>query len=469
VAAHQMKSPGGVFLGYLHPNEITASFHLSLMDLVLLDQKNPKELGRLVNWAGVRAVGSELPEARNTVVRAMLESDAEWLFFVDSDMGFDMWTLESMLSVCTENGVRLLGGLCFTYKEAGYDGMWGLRSFPLPTIYEYGLDPNTGVEDFRSRAHYPVNSLMRVAATGGALLLIHRSVLEQVRDKYGEVWFNRLPRPDATLYGEDISFFVRTGSLEIEAYVHTGIGTNHKKSIWVSELDFWESFNAPPATETVDVIVPTVKARSGNIPELAASLKASTGLARLVLVLDDEDHRDELHEMGVTGFAWIYQPGSFARKINTAYRESAELNPRPWFQVVGDDCRFHPGWLDHSQMVAKFYGGKVIGSNDLANPRVMRGEHATHWMIARDYIDEQGASWDGPGVVAHEGYRHWFVDDEIVTVARQRGVFQSALAARIEHLHPITGKVASDEVYEKNDKYAAQDRDLFEKRVKANA
>jgi hypothetical protein len=115
------------------------------------------------------------------------------------------------------------------------------------------------------------------------------------------------------------------------------------------------------------------------------------------------------------------------------------------------------------------YSAKVIGSNDLANPRVMRGEHATHWMIARDYIDEVGASWDGPGVVAHEGYKHWFCDDEIATAARLRGVFQMALAAEIEHLHPITGKRETDEVYQRNDRHATADRMVFERRLKKYA
>jgi hypothetical protein len=43
-----------------------------------------------------------------------------------------------------------------------------------------------------------------------------------------------------------------------------------------------------------------------------------------------------------------------------------------------------------------------------------------------------------------------------------------ALGAKIEHFHPIAGKADTDEVYEKNDKYAAQDGDLFRKREKAN-
>jgi glycosyltransferase involved in cell wall biosynthesis len=290
-------------------------------------------------------------------------------------------------------------------------------------------------------------------------VLIHRTVFEKVAEEYGNTWFERLPGPNG-LRGEDISFFIRAGAAGFGAWIHTGIRTNHHKNIWVSEIDFWESFHAPPATETVDVIVPTVRPRAGNIPELATSLKASTGLARLILVVDDEDHEAELAQYGDT----VIFPGSFARKINAAYPHTTA----PWIQVVGDDCRFHPGWLDHAQQTARLHGAKVVGSNDLANPRVVRGEHATHWMIDRSYIDEVGASWDGPGIVAHEGYRHWFVDDEIVAAAKQRGVFQMALGAKIEHLHPIAGKADTDEVYEKNDKYAAQDRDLFEKRLKAN-
>jgi len=252
--------------------------------------------------------------------------------------------------------------------------------------------------------------------------------------------------------------------LGIPCFVHTGIRTSHHKQIHVQEEDFWNSFHAPPATQLVDVIVPTVKARSKNVLPLAESLKASTGLARLVLVLDDETHKAELEELGVDCSDSVICPGRFPVKVNAGYAASTA----PWVQVVGDDVRFHPGWLDHQQWVAKLYGGKVVGSNDLANQRVMRGEHATHWMIARDYIDEVGASWDGPGKIAHEGYRHWFCDDEIVAAAKQRGVFQPALGAVIEHLHPITGLVPTDDVYRKNDVYAERDQKLFQKRVRDN-
>jgi hypothetical protein len=297
-----------------------------------------------------------------------------------------------------------------------------------------------------------------------ALCLIHRTVLERIHKEHGPTWFDRIPKPKKKVgdgpLGEDISFFVRCAGVGVFPWVHTGVRTNHFKRIYVQEEDFWQSFHAPPATEPVDVIIPTVRERAANIRPLVESLRASTGLANVILVVDDEDHQAEL---GVDA-DYVIHPGRFPGKLNAGYQHTKA----DWIQFVGDDVRFHPGWLDHQQHVAGLYQAKVIGSNDLTNSRVMRGEHATHWMLARSYIEESGASWDGPGTLAHEGYKHWFVDDEIVAKAKAEGVFQVALGAVIEHLHPITGRVETDEVYKRNDAYAERDRIHYQRRLKAH-
>jgi hypothetical protein len=80
-----------------------------------------------------------------------------------------------------------------------------------------------------------------------------------------------------------------------------------------------------------------------------------------------------------------------------------------------------------------------------------------------------GASWDGPKVVAHEGYRHNFVDDEIVTAAKQRGVWQMALGSVVEHLHPVFGKAEDDEVYQLGKSCWEADWELFKQRRAANS
>jgi hypothetical protein len=85
-------------------------------------------------------------------------------------------------------------------------------------------------------------------------------------------------------------------------------------------------------------------------------------------------------------------------------------------------------------------------------------------LIRRSYIDEVGASWDGPGIVCHE-YGHQFVDDEIVAAARQRGVWQMALGSIVEHLHPYWNKADDDDIYRKGRETMDADRATFEARA----
>jgi len=194
------------------------------------------------------------------------------------------------------------------------------------------------------------------------------------------------------------------------------------------------------------------------------SLRASTDDARVYAVSQDGDE--------ATFNAWIAAGANvltafgttFAEKVNHGYRNTGES----WLFITGDDVKFHDRWLLNAQIVA---GSRhhVVGTNDLGNARVMAGEHGTHLLIRRSYVDEVGASWDGPGVVCHEGYRHWYVDNEIVTAAKQRGVWISAKSSIVEHMHPLFGKGQPDEVYELGQSYAEVDRKTFEERVRAHA
>ncbi len=450
-------------IGYLHTNDVSASFHKSLLNLIVFDRGGPKRVGQV---ADVKCGALAIPYGRNDLCRALLRGRCEWLLMVDGDMGFEPFALDQLLSLADPERRPMVGGLCFANRESISDGMNGMRCFPKPTLFDW-IDGDPGGR-YQGRAHYPVNTLLRTAATGSAFVLIHRSVVERVNAEYGENWFSRLPNSVGGLQGEDISFCSRTRSLGIPLYVHTGIRTTHLKWRWLGEQDFWSSFLAPPARERCDVVVPVLH-RPGNVERFMVSLKASTGLATAWFVCEPDDH-EEMAEVGRWGgevLVWdgASHPGRFAEKVNFACRRTEA----PWLLLVGDDVSFRAGWLDQAQDVAGRYGSNVVGTNDLCNPRVMRGEHATHPMIRRSYIEEVGASFDGPGVVCHEGYRHWFVDDEIVVAAKRRRTFQMALAAQVEHLHPIGGTAEMDEVYSLGNESVARDRELCERRVRAGS
>jgi hypothetical protein len=418
-----------------------------------------------------------LVAARNQVAAQLLASDCDYLLWVDTDMGFEANSLDRMLQVADPQTRPIIGGLCFAARQYATDGMNGYWTRPQPTLYSWQDNPDGG-SGFVISPMYPVNMLMNVAATGSAFILIHRSAFERIAEttipgtdeKIGPHWYDRTPAPNGELLGEDISFCVRANLAGIPVYVHTGVRTSHYKGQWVQEKDHWRAYNPPPATEKTAVVVP-VLGRPQHAEPFMRSLKASTGLATAYAVCERSEP-EVAAAWKAAGAHVLYGDDeqvdgqgpaahTYAEKANLAYRQTVE----PWLFVCGSDVTFHPGWLSHAQHVADVLNADVVGTNDLGNQRVMAGEHATHLLIRRSYVDGTGASWDGPKVLAHEGYAHNFVDDEIVTAARQRGVWQMALGSVVEHHHPVFGKGDDDEVYQLGHSSWERDWELYKARL----
>jgi hypothetical protein len=197
----------------------------------------------------------------------------------------------------------------------------------------------------------------------------------------------------------------------------------------------------------VDVLVPVLH-RPHRAAPFVHSLYATVGrdACRVTIIagLDDLQTAEAWARTGVNVVVCPAEPGSFAQRINYGYKRTY----RPWMLLCGDDLSFYDGWLEALERAnERVPRARVIGTNDLGNGSVTAGLHATHMLISRDYVNEVGASWDGPGIVCHEGYRHCYVDNEIVEAAKQRQVWEMAIDSIIEHLHPAWGKADMDETY----------------------
>lgn len=451
-----------VSLGFVYPNTRTATFDDCREQLLAFDRAHDKVFDHAWSRISARVGTIGLIAARNDVAAAFLASESDYMLWIDSDMGFEPESAYRLLAVADPVERPIVGGLCFVNREVAHDGMFGFRTQPLPTIYDW-IEDEDGTPRFLSMPLYPVNAVMRVRATGSAFILIHRSVFERMATEESPTFgrpYDQVRGPDGKLLGEDVSFCVRAAQLEIPVHIHTGVRTTHFKHRWLSETDHWRAFNPPPATDETAVVVPVLR-RPQNAEPFMRSLRASTGLATVYAIADGDDPGTAEAWVAAGAQVIVGDVRTYARKANLGYGKTSE----PWLFVCGDDVAFHPGWLNHAQHVAAMLHGDVIGTNDLGNPRVMAGEHATHLLIRRSYVDEVGASWDGPGVVCHEGYRHCFVDDEIVTAAKQRGAFQSALGSVVEHNHPLWGKSDEDEVYRLGQSSYEQDGRLFRSRL----
>lgn len=458
-ATESVPSPK-VVIAWLSPGETSMFFTTSLSLLLLRDRALERHI---VNMIPMHS-GVNVSHARNHITVQFLDENpgAEWLLWVDSDMEFEADALTRLIDSADPVERPIVGGLCF-----GEDAETGL----FPTIYRFAQDAEGRVQCIRL-GDYPDDTMFEVAATGAAFLLIHRSALEAMRAmEFNPVYpfFQELEMYDKPV-GEDIAFCARARATRtttwphgIPVFVNTAVKIGHHKSHMLTADKFRKQQGlkqlAPPATVPTAVIVPVLN-RPANARPFVESLRASTGLARIVPVIeaDDVESWDAWLEMGVLPL--LADGHTFAEKVNQGARETDE----PWLLIVGDDVRFHPGWLDAAQFAA---GDRydVVGTNDMGNPRVVRGEHATHILLRRSYVEKVGASWDGPGIVAHEGYRHWFVDDEIVTCAKQRDTWVSAGASIIEHLHPLWGKAVEDDTYLHGQESRFTDEALWQQRL----
>lgn len=204
------------------------------------------------------------------------------------------------------------------------------------------------------------------------------------------------------------------------------------------------------------VLVP-VLGRPHRVAPLVASIAHATPERHRVLFIADPTDTDTIQAVQASGAGLLIHGGSWARKINAGVRATTE----PLIFLGADDLEFHPGWLEAA--AARLEGGvRVVGVNDLGHRRVRGGKHATHFLVARDYVER--GSIDDPGRLIHEGYAHNFCDDEFVATAKRRGVIAFATDAVVEHLHPDFDRAPDDDTYRLGRSRMDADRRLYRRR-----
>lgn len=189
--------------------------------------------------------------------------------------------------------------------------------------------------------------------------------------------------------------------------------------------------DAPVADDDVVILVPILH-RAHRVVPLVESIRA-TCTARVLFLVSPGDTAvhaavDRVGEQRIVVAQYRY--GDYARKINVGVGATTE----PLVFTAADDLHFEPGWLAAARAAMTDDTG-VVGTNDLGSPRVMSGEHATHFLFARWYIERHGTI-DEPGKAMYEGYPHEYVDDEVVETARARGAYAFAPGSHVRHLHP---------------------------------
>ena len=210
-----------VAIGFLSPGTCSTHFATSLANLISYDDRT---------WLGPRPLidersGPNVARARNRVVERFLERGEDWLLFIDADMSFEPNTLDALMLVADAEFAPIVGALCFGTSEGR------MVATIFDTIELAGEDVIVRVEQ------YPQDRIVKVAATGCAFLLIHRSVLVAMRFAGFSTafpWFQETER-DGYPCGEDVTFCLRAGELGFPVLVDTRVKTGHHKSVLFTE------------------------------------------------------------------------------------------------------------------------------------------------------------------------------------------------------------------------------------------
>lgn len=212
------------------------------------------------------------------------------------------------------------------------------------------------------------------------------------------------------------------------------------------------------------IIVPTL-ARPQRVQPLLDALAEQDDDRIDVLFVATRGDRAEIAELERVGADYLLlQPRleSWARKVNLAFRQRVLPRGYEWALLGADDILPRPGWYDRVLERHAKTDCCVIGTNDGHNRSVLAGRHSTHPVVNRDYW--ACGTIDQPNLVCHEGYRHWFVDTELVQTAQARGTYAHEHDALVEHFHPIYRGAKMDETYQLGQSFIPQDRRLFQQR-----
>lgn len=191
------------------------------------------------------------------------------------------------------------------------------------------------------------------------------------------------------------------------------------------------------------ILIPTLN-RPDKLRGLAENIREATRAPHEVLYIAESGDAAS-HEEGMTlageGLAVLavnLRKPCYAGAVNTGYAVAAGAG-MPFTHVFlgADDVVFRAGWDEPVLDLMKARPEvQAAGTNDLHDPWVTAGKIASHYLVARAYIDEAGGVTDEPpGIVLCEKYEHASACAEFHETACSRGAWAPCLASIVEH-HP---------------------------------
>jgi len=171
----------------------------------------------------LRSQGNQIARQRDKVINHWYEGNkSDWLLWVDSDVVISPETFKLLWDNKDAVERPILTGVYFTTDTPEQPLM-----DPQPTLFWF---VNKGDTIGINRVHpLPKDKLIKVGAAGMGFVLMHRSVVDRIREATPDVpLFSDLGH-GKNFMGEDIYFFALCDKADIPVYAHTAATVPHMK------------------------------------------------------------------------------------------------------------------------------------------------------------------------------------------------------------------------------------------------
>lgn len=199
----------------------------------------------------IRSGGNQIARQRQRVIEFWYEKNqSDWLLWVDSDVVISPEKFKLLWDNKDAVERPLVTGVYFTTDNPEEPLM-----VPMPTVFSF---TNKGDGSFGlSRVHpLPKNQLMKVDAAGFGFILMHRSVVEKVKEVAPDgQMFMEMGR-GTKFIGEDIFFFALCDTAQVPVYCHTGATVPHMKRFSFDEHYYAAFFAGTEKKKESNLILP---------------------------------------------------------------------------------------------------------------------------------------------------------------------------------------------------------------------
>lgn len=161
----------------------------------------------------IRVQGNQIARQRQAAIEMWQKVDTDWALWIDSDIELTQNILKILWESSDKVTRPIMCGVYFISKQ-----MESSLMQPMPCVFN-----ETGNDYEINYLHpLPKNQIIKVDNAGMGLVLMHKSVLKALNDKFPDgFWFGENNERAEKFIGEDISFFRKVKKAGISVYVHT--------------------------------------------------------------------------------------------------------------------------------------------------------------------------------------------------------------------------------------------------------